>query len=50
MNLPKIDLDILPDLSTLTGIFGSVERLPGPDDSIIILMTYIFEIMPPGGG
>jgi hypothetical protein len=49
MNLPKIDLSSLPDLTTLTGVFGSI-RSPGPDDSILILMAYIFEIMPPGGG
>ena len=35
-------------VAPLTGVFGSI-REPGPDDSIIILMTYIFEIMPPGG-
>lgn len=47
MNLPKIDLASLPDLATLTGVFGSI-RAPGPDDTIIILMAYIFEILPPG--
>ena len=49
MPLPKIDLASLPDLATLTGVFGSI-RAPGPDDTIIILMTYIFEILPPGTG
>ena len=49
MNLPKIDLTSLPDLATLTGVFGSIRRAPGPDDSIIILMTYVFEVLPPGG-
>lgn len=48
MTLPRIDLATLPDLATPTGIYGSI-REPGPDDSIIILMTYIFEILPPGG-
>ena len=48
MDLPKIDLAILPDLEVLTGIFGSL-REPGPDDSVIILMTYLFEVLPPGG-
>ena len=49
MTLPKIDFASLPDLATLTGVFGSI-RAPGPDDTIIILMTYLFEIRPPGGG
>jgi hypothetical protein len=47
MNLPKIDLSSLPDLATLTGVFGGISRA-GPDDTIIILMTYIFEVLPPG--
>ena len=44
MNLPKINLDSLPDLDTLTGIFGSAG--PAFDDSIIVIMTYLYEVMP----
>ncbi len=29
MNLPKIDLSMLPDLDTLTGLFGSGVTLIG---------------------
>jgi hypothetical protein len=50
MQLPKIDLSSLPDLSTLTGVFGSIRSMPGSDDTIVILMTYVFEVLPPGGG
>ena len=54
MNLPKIDISALPDLDTLTGLFGSVfepAKVSGTvDDTIIILMTFVFEILPPGSG
>jgi len=49
MNLPKIDISSMPDLDTPTGIYGS--QLEGKhDDAIVVLMTYLFEISPPGGG
>ena len=52
MNLPKLDLSALPDLSTLTGMFGSLadSRMPGHDDSIVILATFLYDAQPPGGG
>lgn len=52
MNLPSIELSALPDLSTLTGIFGSLAegRSPGHDDSIVILATFLYDAQPPGGG
>ncbi len=51
MKLPKIDLASLPDLHTLTGLFGSLaERRPGHDDTLIVLMTIVYESQPPGGG
>lgn len=49
MQLPKIDLASLPDLTTLTGMFGSM-RSPGHDDTIVVLMTIVYETAPPGGG
>lgn len=49
MNLPKIDLASLPDLTTLTGMFGSM-RTPGHDDTIIVLAAIVYESSPPGGG
>lgn len=51
MNLPKIDLASLPDLDTLTGLFGSLmhaTRIQESDDSIIILMTFLYELNPGG--
>jgi hypothetical protein len=52
MNLPKIDLSALPDLHTLTGLFGTIAgtRSPGHDDSIVVLATLLYEASPPGGG
>jgi len=35
--LPSIDLSALPDLSHLTGLFGSLVQTPGSDDSIVVL-------------
>jgi hypothetical protein len=49
MNLPKIDLTSLPDLVNLVGTFGSMRR-PGHDDTIVVLMTIVYETQPPGGG
>ena len=50
MNLPKIDISALPDLDTLTGVFGSLAN-PGQslqsDDSIVILMVFIYDILLP---
>ena len=50
MNLPKIDLSALPDLDSLTGVFGSLSDLAqkaSSDDTILILMTFLYEILPP---
>jgi hypothetical protein len=44
MNLPKIDLSALPDLDTLTGLFGSiVAHTPGHDDTVVILATFTYD-------
>ena len=52
MHLPKLDLAALPDLTTLTGMFGGLadSSTPGHDDSIVILATFIYDAQPPGGG
>lgn len=52
MTLPKLDLSALPDLPTLTGMFGSFANghTPGHDDSIVILATFLYDANPPGGG
>jgi hypothetical protein len=47
MDLPKIDLSNLPDLDALTGVFGSLvdyARVQSSDDSIVILMTFLYEL------
>lgn len=47
MNLPKIDLSALPDLDTLTGIFGSLAKPAQAlttDDSVILAMTFVYEV------
>lgn len=44
MELPKIDLSVLPDLDTLTGLFGTrLADMPGHDDTVVILATFIYE-------
>jgi hypothetical protein len=50
MKLPKIDLSALPDLDTLTGMFGA-SRVPNPghDDTIVVLATFLYEANPPAG-
>ena len=48
MELPKIVLSALPDLDTLTGMFGSLTyQLPGHDDTVVILATFVYDS---GGG
>lgn len=48
MKLPKIDLASLPDLQNLTGMFGSSPTQgPGPDDTIIVLATMVYDLSPP---
>lgn len=50
MKLPKIDLASLPDLDTLTGVYGSVKSALGMhDDTIIVMATMLYERRPPGG-
>lgn len=49
MNLPKIDIATLPDLDTLTGVFGSLAnpaQAMSSDDSIIAVMTFLYEALP----
>ncbi|KLI63440.1 hypothetical protein AAV99_06550 [Aurantiacibacter marinus] len=48
MKFPSIDLASLPDLNTLTGMFGSGQaQTPGHDDTIIVLATMLYDAMPP---
>jgi len=50
MNLPKIDVTALPDLDTLTGVFGSLAhpaQALQSDDSIIMIMTFIYDTLVP---
>jgi hypothetical protein len=52
MNLPKIDISSLPDLDTLTGLFGSLvdaARVQSSDDTIVFLITFLYEIDPTRG-
>jgi len=48
MNLPKLDVFTLPDLDTLTGVFGSLAhpaQALQSDDTLVILMVYIYDII-----
>lgn len=48
MNLPKIDLSALPDLDTLTGVFGSIAnpiRAMESDDTVVIIMVFVYDVI-----
>jgi len=50
MNLPKIDISALPDLDTLTGVFGSLAhpaQALQSDDTTIVIMVYVYDILIP---
>lgn len=52
MKLPSIDLSSLPDLDTVTGLFGSLLDTSGQvysDDTIVVMMVFLYEIVPPSG-
>lgn len=52
MKLPTIDLSSLPDLDTVTGLFGSLLDHSADvysDDAIVVLMAFLYELLPPGG-
>jgi len=45
MNLPKIELEQLPELEEKTGVFGSVTSSGGggySDDRVIAIMVYVY--------
>ena len=48
MNLPKIDVSALPDLDTITGIFGSLAHtahVQTSDDTLIIMMVFLYDYL-----
>ena len=48
MNLPKIDISALPDLDTVTGVFGSLAHtahVQSSDDTIIIMMEFVYDFI-----
>ncbi len=50
MNLPKIDISALPDLNTLTGLFGSLAyplQAQKSDDTLLILMVFVYDTIKP---
>ena len=50
MNLPKIDISSLPDLDTLTGVFGSLAyplQAAKSDDTLLILMVFVYDTIKP---
>ena len=51
MNLPKLSLDMLPDLADAPGLIGSLSDLANAttDDRVIILMVYLYDTFPPDG-
>lgn len=49
MKLPLIDIAKLPDLETLTAMFGRTKP-PGHDDTIIVIATVVYDSGQSGGG
>ena len=49
MEFPSLDLADLPSLDNAVGMFGSLSDLATAhtDDRIIILMVYLYELLPP---
>ena len=48
MNLPKIDISALPDLDTITGVFGSLghaAHVQSSNDSLIVMMVFVYEFL-----
>ena len=48
MNLPKIDISALPDLNTVTGIFGSLGNAAHAqmsDDTYVVMMVFVYEFL-----
>lgn len=47
MNLPKIDLDSLPGLDAVQGLFGSLSNIASAsvDDRIVVLMVYLYDLI-----
>ena len=48
MNLPKIDISALPDLDTVTGVFGSLAHtahVQSSDDTIIIMLVVVYDFI-----
>ncbi len=50
MNLPKLDIASLPDLDAIAGLFDTIvapAKATYSDDTIIVLMTFIYELLYP---
>ncbi|MDP5103588.1 MAG: hypothetical protein NWP98_06645 [Erythrobacter sp.] len=47
MKFPTIALDQIPGLEGAQALFGSVMAANGPDDRVVDIMVYIYEIIPP---
>lgn len=49
MDLPKIDVSVLPDLDTMTGMFGSLTHSVNYDDTVVVIMVLVWDIINGGG-
>jgi hypothetical protein len=47
MNIPKIELDLIPGLEGAQALFGAVMQAGHQDDRIVDIMVYLYEIIPP---
>ncbi len=49
MNLPQIDVSTLPQLATMTGVFGSMvyKSAMAAGDSTVVVMTFLYSTHKP---
>lgn len=48
MSLPILDASLLPDLSVLTGIYGSLfhtAQAQSSGDDIVVLMSFLYDVL-----
>jgi hypothetical protein len=50
MNIPKIELDMIPGIEGAQALFGTAMQAGVIDDRIVDIMVFIYEIIPPEGG
>lgn len=49
MTIPQIDVAAVPDLSVMTGVFGSLahKAILASDDATVIVITFLYDVLHP---